>query len=140
MQNIELKLKIFSEKLNLANSYVDRSWQRFNWFITLSLGFFSFLLSNYEKLKNFVFLYISIGLIFSCIWFLMGFEDYKSIKEYFSKIKLIEKRILEKVDDVYLKQQNNRKFEIRQTIWLFVIPIFFIFLWIILLVFFLKLK
>ena len=138
MNNIEAKLKIYSEKLNLANSYVNRSWQRFNWFITLSLGFFSFLLTNYEKLKNFILLYISIGLIFSCVWFLMGFEDYKSIREYFSKIKLLEERILEKVDDVYLKQKSTRKFEIRQTIWLFILPLFFVFLWIILLIIFLK--
>ena len=133
MQNIELKLKIFSEKLKLFSDYVNRAWQRFNWFITLTFALISIILSNFEKIYNnhtlFILWSVS-GFVLSLIWAVIGYEDFRSIGEYSKQIKNLETRLLKKIDTVYLDLlTHKRKFNIKQTLWLFLIPCLFSLLW-----------
>lgn len=131
----ESESQIYSAKLNLFDSYINRAWQRFNWFITIMFAWISIILSNYEKIQNhqkIIILWSLSGFILSLVWVIIGYEDDKSIQKYGKQIKKFEKNLLSKIDKTYLDLNNNqgKKKNIRQTGWLFWIPLFFIIGWI----------
>jgi len=133
---INILLDLYKLKFNMLNNYVNRSWQRFNWLFTIESAWLSlyFTMDKYKLLLNKEIFWIIIGIIISFLWFIMGLEDYSSIKSYSEDVKKLEKDIYNFIH-YNEDNENKRRFNIKQTLFLWFIPLIFFVIWIFIILF-----
>ena len=133
---INILLDLYKLKFNMLNNYVNRSWQRFNWLFTIESAWLSlyFTMDKYKLLLNKEIFWIIIGIIISFLWFIMGLEDYSSIKSYSEDVKKLEKDIYNFIH-YNEDNENKRRFNIKQTSFLWFIPLIFFVIWIFIILF-----
>jgi hypothetical protein len=91
--------------------YSSRIWNRFNWFLTLELAIFGFFFSHLETLpKNFSSIVPIIGIVVAILWFLIGFEDRKSMKRHSEMVKEVDIKIRE----IFTEKNINFKAKIKK--------------------------
>jgi len=133
---IDILLDLYKLKFNMLNNYVNRSWQRLNWLFTIESAWLSlyFTIDKYKILLKKELFWIIVGIIISFLWFIMGLEDHFSIKSYSEDVKKLEKDIYNFIH-YNEDNENKRRFNIKQTSFLWFIPLIFFVIWIFIILF-----
>lgn len=127
-QSVLTELVHYYEVRMLAlTEYSSRIWNRFNWFLTLELAIFGFFFSHLETLpKNFISIVPTIGIVIALLWFLIGFEDRKSMKrhgEVVNEIDIEINKIFTEQDVSFDLKYKKHPIRFRQMWVLFVFPL-----------------
>jgi len=87
----------YEVRMSSFSDFSTRTWNRFNWFMTVHLGAFAFIFSNLLKVEHsnwYLIVTISIG-VTALVWCLLGYEDFKQMQRYGVECKEIERVFLE---------------------------------------------
>ena len=79
------------------SDYSTRTWNRFNWFMTIHLASFGFIFSSLVKVEEsqwYFIVSIVVG-ITALVWAILGFEDFKQMQRYGFECRQIENKVLE---------------------------------------------
>ena len=117
-------------------AYSNRVWLIFSWFVTFNFALLGFVFSKEDNSSaEMVLSSISIGIIVNFLWLLLGINDYISMKKH----KLIKERIEKRVFRSHslrriliINTPKNLKFS--QTKLLYISPILFLIIFILLLI------
>jgi len=111
--------------------YSKLIWKRFNWFLAIEVGLISLYFSKNEAINELKLYFPFIELFIALLWFIMGYEDRKSIQKHKINGKKIEKIILNNFlsfsDHQIIKNPLLQGFS--QTSLLWMIPLSMTFVW-----------
>ncbi|MDM8565364.1 hypothetical protein QUF74_06895 [Candidatus Halobeggiatoa sp. HSG11] len=94
MKQLAELVHYYEVRMLALTEYSSRIWNRFNWFLTLELAIFGFFFTHLETLsKNFISIVPIIGIVIAALWFLIGFEDHKSMKRHSETVNELDLEI-----------------------------------------------
>jgi len=129
----------YEVRMAALSDFSSRTWNRFNWFMTLHLGAFGFIFSNLVKVsKSEWYDVASIVLSFTAlVWMLLGNKDYFQMTKYSQECKNIEKVIVERFEKdsniIFAKATAGKPwFSFKQAKLLYLFPLLVLVAWIML--------
>lgn len=134
--NIENITHYYRIKMSAFSKYLAIVWNRFNWFLTLTIAVFGVYFNKIEQTSYFLFQYgiPTIGIVLSFLWLFMGVEDYLSLKRHKAKVSSIDNHLKDyfhKADIDIRFEKNNNYLNFTQSTLLFLFPGLAIICWLI---------
>lgn len=85
----------FEVRAKLLSDYATRTWQRFNWFMTVHLGAFGLLFSSFVKLPqgDWYPLVAVVMAMTALLWSALGYEDFQQLQIVTQECKEIEIKV-----------------------------------------------
>ena len=86
----------YEVRMVALSDYSTRTWNRFNWFLTIHLAAFGFVFSSLVKVEEsqwYFIVSIIVG-VTALVWSILGFEDFKQMQRYSEQCKAIETQVL----------------------------------------------
>ena len=105
----------YQVRMSSFSDFSTRTWQRFNWFMTVHLGGFALVFSSIVKVEHsdwYSVVTVCIGAT-ALVWCLLGYEDFKQMNRYGVECKEIERVLIEALDERENIQFN--KFTVKAT-------------------------
>ena len=125
-------------RMSALSKYSNIVWNRFNWFLTLSVAIFGLYFNKIEQSSYYLFKYgiPTIGIVLSILWFLMGIEDYFTLQSHKKKVSKINKYIKDSFAEGNIDigiEKRNFFINFSQSILLYVYPLISILSWVLIL-------
>jgi len=103
----------YEVRMSASSDFSTRTWHRFNWFMTMQLGAFAFIFSSMIKVpqSGWYPILTAFVAITALVWSLLGYEDFKHIKQHADECKEIERLFLgtlEERADIKLNLEKAR--------------------------------
>lgn len=118
-------LHYYEIRMSAYSSYLNISWNRFNWMLTLELALYGVYFgsaSGFSDSLQYDEIMPIVGFIISALWVVVGGQDHKTIEELLNKKRYVNHRIIELLDIEFVKR-NSRKKIFKQSYILFIFPL-----------------
>lgn len=93
----------FQVRSQALSDYSTRTWQRFNWFMTVHLGGFGLVLSNWAKNPSgeWYGLVAVVLALTALLWMALGYEDFQQMQRVTDECKHIEEHVTAQLAQQY---------------------------------------
>ncbi|WP_432453968.1 RipA family octameric membrane protein [Agarivorans sp. QJM3NY_29] len=121
----------YEVRMVALSDFSTRTWNRFNWFLTVHLAAFGFIFSSLVKVESshwYLIASITVGFT-ALIWSCLGYEDFHQMQRYSKECKEIESTFLSTLKEregiSFMKPKSGQKvkFPFKQTRLLYLFPL-----------------
>lgn len=121
-------IQYYNIKMSILGQYSDRTWNRFNWFLTIHITIFGAYFSQIDKLQSSGFFKVGIPIVaiaVAFLWSIMGIEDYLAIRKHAKRMRCTEECVLNIFSNAGINfdiESNQNNIQFRQSWLLFILP------------------